>query len=141
MYQLLLVVHYLALAGSLGISMAVFALGVHASTLPAGEARPFMGRVTGAVRHASIVGLTLLVLSGIAMVLVGDVVDPVGWWFPVKLGFVAVVVVAFTIAQVYQARGRHGKAPEAAVRGAALAGRVALSAAVLATIAAVMAFG
>lgn len=142
MYKLLLMIHFLSLAGTLGISITVFVLGIHAKTLPAGEAAPLMGRVAVAVRHVSIVGLTLLVLSGIAMLLVGDlrILGPAGWWFPAKLFFVAAAVTAFIIAQVYQARARRRAEPQAAAGRAAWAGGFALSAAVLATISAVMAF-
>jgi hypothetical protein len=63
-----------------------------------------------------------------------------GWWFRAKLVFVAVVVIAFTVAQVNQARARRGEDRPVAARRAMLSGRIALSAAVLATILAVMAF-
>ena len=96
MFELLLVVHFLSLASSLGISITLFVLGLHASTLPREEAAPLMGRVAGAVRHVSIVGISLLVLSGIALVLVTgqDTVQAGGWWFRAKLVLVAVVVTA-----------------------------------------------
>jgi hypothetical protein len=50
------------------------------------------------------------------------------------------VVIAFTVAQVNQARARRGEDRPVAARRAMLSGRIALSAAILATILAVMAF-
>jgi hypothetical protein len=72
MYELLLIVHFLSLASGLGISITLFVLGLHASTLPPEDAAQLMGRVAGAVRHVNIVAIALLVLSGIALALVAD---------------------------------------------------------------------
>lgn len=142
MYEFLLIVHLLSLAASLGISVTLFILGLHASTLPADEAGSFLGRVAGAVRHVSIAGVALLVLSGIAMALQAgqEFLQAGGWWFRAKLAVVAIVVIAFVLAQVNQARARRGQNRPVAARRAMLAGRVALAAAVLATIFAVLAF-
>lgn len=142
MFELLLIVHFLSLASGLGISITLFVLGLHASTLPPGDAAPLMGRVAGAVRHVNIVAIALLVLSGIALALVTghDAVQADGWWFRAKLVFVAVVVVAFTLAQINQARARRGENRAVAARRAMLSGRIALSAAIVATILAVLAF-
>lgn len=143
MYSILLIVHFLSLASGLGISLVMFVLGLHASTLPPQEAGPLMGCVAGALRRISIAGLTLLVLSGIALALLAGeaMIAAGGWWFHAKLAFVAVVVAAFVVVQVNQARARRGEDPPLAARRAMLAGRVALAAATLATILAVLAFG
>ncbi len=142
MYELLLIVHFLSLAGALGISITLFVLGLHVSTIPPEEGAPLMARAAGAVRHVSIVAISLLVLSGIALVAVAgrEIVQAGGWWFVAKLVCVAVVVAAFSAAQVYQARARRGKNRPVAARRAMLFARTALTAAVAATILAVMAF-
>ncbi len=142
MYELLLIVHFLSLASGLGISITLFVLGLHASTLAPEDAAPLMGHVAGAVRHVNIVAIALLVLSGIALALVAgdETVQAGGWWFRAKLVFVAVVVIAFVLAQINQSRARRGKNRPVAARRAMLSGRIALSAAILATILAVMAF-
>ena len=110
MFELLLVVHFLSLVSSLGISIALFVLGLYASTLPPGDAAPLMGRVAGAVRHVNIVGITLLVLSGMALALVAghETVQAGGWWFRAKLVAVAVVVIAFILARINQVRAHRG---------------------------------
>jgi uncharacterized membrane protein SirB2 len=143
MYQLLLMVHFLSLASALGISITLFVLGLHASTLPPEEGTQLMARVSAAVRHVSIIAIALLVLSGVALVLVADqdIAQAGGWWFVAKLVSVAVVVIAFSAAQINQARARRGENRPVAARRAMLSGRLALVAAVLATIFAVMAFG
>lgn len=143
MYELLLIIHFLSLATGLGISITMFVLGLKVSALPPEEAGPLMSRVAGAVRHTGIVGITLLVLSGIGLVLVGSTGLAVsgGWWFRAKIILVVAVVAAVVFSQVYQARARRGENPPAAMRKAMLAGRVALASAVLATILAVIAFG
>jgi uncharacterized membrane protein SirB2 len=122
--------------------MTLFVLGLHASTLPPEEAVPLMGRVSGAVRHVNIVAIALLVLSGVAMVLVADreIAQAGGWWFGAKLVSVAVVVIAFIVAQINQARARRDENRPVAARRAMLSGRVALSAAIVATVLAVLAF-
>lgn len=142
MYEVLLIVHFLTLATGLGMSITLFVLGLHASTLPPEDAAQLMSRVAGGVRHVNIVAIALLVLSGVALALVADpqIVRAGGWWFLAKLVCVAVVVVAFTLAQIDQARARRGGDRPRVARRAMLSGRIALSAAVLATILAVMAF-
>jgi hypothetical protein len=70
-----------------------------------------------------------------------DIAQAGGWWFVAKLVSVAVVVIAFSAAQINQARARRGENRPVAARRAMLSGRLALVAAVLATIFAVMAFG
>lgn len=102
MFELLLIVHFLALAGSLGISITLFVLGLHASTLSPEDAAALIGRVAGAVRQVSIVGLSLLILSGIALTPVGGAGtwQAEGWWYRAKLAFVAIVVVATVLAVI-----------------------------------------
>jgi len=142
MYDLLLMIHFLSLGAGLGISLTFFVLGLQAGKIPPQEFGPMMGRVGLAMKNVSIAGVTLLVLSGIGLVLVEHgMVAAAGGWFHAKLVFVAGVVIAFTIAQINQARARRGEDPPAAGRRAMIAGRVALASAVAATILAVMAFG
>lgn len=116
-------------------------LGLHASTLSREDAAALIGRVAGAVRHVSITGLSLLLFSGIALTLVGGAStwQTGGWWFRAKLVFAAIVVVAFVPAQVNQARAGRGDNAAAAARRAMWSGRLALAAAVVATVLAVLA--
>lgn len=142
MYDLLLMIHFLSLGAGIGISLTMFVLGLQAGRMPAEEFGPMMGRIGLAMKNVSIAGVTLLVLSGIGMVLVErNMVETGGGWFHAKLVFVAGVVIAFTLVQVNQARARRGDNPPLAARRAMIAGRVALASAVTATILAVLAFG
>jgi uncharacterized membrane protein SirB2 len=141
MYDILLIIHFLSLGAGLGISLTMFVLGLQADRIPPQEFGPMMGRVGLAVRGVSITGVTLLVLSGIGMLLLErGMVSAGGIWLPIKLVFVAGVVIAFAAAQVYQARARRGVNPAVAGRRAMHAGRIALICAVIATILAVIAF-
>jgi hypothetical protein len=141
MYDILLMIHFLSLGAGLGISLTMFVLGLQAGRIPPQEFGPMMGRVGLAVRGVSITGVALLVLSGVGMVLLErGMVNAGGIWFPIKLVFVAGVVVAFTVAQIYQARARQGLNPAVAGRRAMHAGRIALICAVAATVLAVIAF-
>jgi uncharacterized membrane protein SirB2 len=141
MYDLLLMVHFLSLGAGIGISLTFFVLGLQAGKIPPAEFGPMMGRVGLAMKNVSIAGVTLLVLSGIGMVLVErGMVESGGSWFHAKMLFVAGVVIAFVIVQVNQARARRGENPPAAARKAMIAGRIALACAVAATILAVLAF-
>lgn len=142
MYDLLLMIHFLSLGAGIGISLTMFVLGLQAKNMPPQEFGPMMGRVGLAVRNVSIAGVTLLVLSGVGLVLVErGMIAAGGGWFHAKLVFVGGVVIAFIMVQVYQARARRGKSPTIAARRAMFAGRAALGCAVTATILAVMAFG
>lgn len=142
MYDILLMIHFLSLGASLGISLTVFVLGLQAGRIPPQEFGPMMGRIGLAMKKVAIAGIALLVLSGIGLVLVErSTVTEGGGWFYAKLVFVASVVIAFTIMQINQARARRGENLPAAGRRAMLAGRVALASAVAATILAVLAFG
>ncbi len=142
MYNILLMIHFLSLGAGIGISLTMFVLGLQAGKIPPEEFRPMMGRIGMAMKNVAIAGVTLLVLSGIGLVLVEPAMATVGGgWFHAKLVFVAGVVIAFTIVQVNQARARRGENPPVAGRRAMIAGRVALACAVTATILAVMAFG
>jgi uncharacterized membrane protein SirB2 len=142
MYDLLLVIHFLSLGAGLGISLTMFVLGLQAGRMPPQEFGAMMGRVGLAMRNVSIAGVSLLVLSGIGLVLVErGMVRAGGEWFPIKLVFVVGVVIAFIFAQIYQGRARRGQNPPVSARRAMLAGRIALTCAVIATILAVVAFG
>jgi len=142
MYETLLAIHFLSLGAGLGISLTFFVLGLQAGKMPPQEFGPMMGRIGLAMKNVSIAGISLLVLSGIGLVLVGDGVATAGGdWFHAKLLFVAGVVAAFTMAQVNQARARRGENPPVAARMAMISGRIALLCAVIATILAVVAFG
>ncbi len=143
MYETLLMIHFLSLGAGLGISLTFFVLGLQAAKMPLEEAGPLMGKVGLAMKNVAIAGVTLLVLSGIGLVLAGGegLAESGGWWFRVKMLFVVAVVVAFTVAQINQARARRGENPPVAGRRAMLAGRVGLTSAVAATILAVLAFG
>jgi uncharacterized membrane protein len=142
MYDILLMVHFLSLGVGLGISLTMFVLGLQAGRIPPEEFGPMMGRIGLAMKNVAIAGVTLLVLSGVSLVLAErSMVATGGGWFHAKLVFVAGLVIAFTIVQVNQARARRGENPPVAGRRAMIAGRVALACAVTATILAVMAFG
>lgn len=142
MYDILLTLHFLSLGAGIGISLTMFVLGLQAGKIPPAEFGPMMGRIGLAMKNVSIAGVTLLVLSGIGLVLVErGMVAAGGGWFHAKMVFVAGVVIAFTVVQVNQARARRGENPPAAGRRAMIAGRVALASAVAATILAVLAFG
>jgi uncharacterized membrane protein SirB2 len=142
MYDILLMVHFLSLGAGLGISLTMFVLGLQAGNIPPQEFGPMMGRMGLAMKDVALAGITLLVLSGIGLVLVErGMVAAGGDWFHAKMVFVAGVVIAFAIVQINQARARRGENPPVAGRHAMIAGRVALACAVTATILAVMAFG
>lgn len=142
MYKILLMIHFLSLGAGLGISLTMFVLGLQAGKIPLAEFGPMMGRIGLAIKNVSIAGISLLVLSGISLVLVEPGMAEIGGgWFHAKLVFVAGVVIAFIVVQVNQARARRGENPPAAGRRAMIAGRVALASAVIATILAVTAFG
>lgn len=142
MYKILLMIHFLSLGAGLGISLTMFVLGLQAGKIPLAEFGPMMGRIGLAIKNVSIAGISLLVLSGISLVLVEPgMAETGGGWFHAKLVFVAGVVIAFIVVQVNQARARRGENPPAAGRRAMIAGRVALASAVIATILAVTAFG
>ena len=141
MYDLLLMIHFLSLGAGIGISLTMFVLGLQAGKIPPAEFGPMMGRIGLAMKNVSIAGVTLLVLSGIGMVLVErGMVASGGSWFHAKMLFVAGVVIAFVIVQMNQARARRGENPPVAARKAMIAGRIALACAVAATILAVLAF-
>lgn len=142
MYDILLMVHFLSLGAGLGISLTMFVLGLQAGEIPPAEFGPMMGRIGLAMKNVVITGVSLLVLSGIGLVLVErSMVAAGGGWFHAKMTFVLGLVIAFIVAQVNQARARRGENPPVASRRAMIAGRVTLACAVAATILAVLAFG
>lgn len=142
MYDILLMVHFLSLGAGLGISLTMFVLGLQAGKIPPAEFGPMMGRIGLAMKNVAIAGVSLLVLSGIGLVLViPGKVEEGGGLFHAKMVFVLGLVIAFVVVQVNQARARRGENPPVAGRRAMIAGRVALASAVIATIMAVLAFG
>ena len=142
MYKLLLMIHFLSLGAGIGISLTMFVLGLQAAKMAPAEFGPMMGRIGLAMKNVSVAGVTLLVLSGVGLVLVEPgMVEAGGGLFHAKLAFVAAVVIAFVVVQVNQARARRGENPPVAARRAMIAGRIALASAVTATILAVLAFG
>lgn len=105
MYDILLMLHFLSLGAGLGISLTMFVLGLHAGKIPPAEFGPMMGRLGLAMRNVAIGGVSLLVLSGIGLVLVErGMVAAGGSWFHAKMVFVVGVVVAFTVVQINQGK-------------------------------------
>ncbi len=95
MYDLLLILHFIGIALSVGTGFAFMALGIGTKDMALPERGAFMLRAFVIARNGSI-GLVLLLLSGIGMVMIRGgfalLDQQIGWAFRVKMILVLVII-------------------------------------------------
>ena len=95
MYDLLLILHFIGIALSVGTGFAFMALGIGTKGMALPERGAFMLRAFIIGRNGSI-GLVLLLLSGIGMVMIHGgfavVGQQYGWPFRIKMILVLVII-------------------------------------------------
>jgi hypothetical protein len=138
LYQILLILHFVGLALGFASSFGNAVLGVLISRAEPAH-KPLLGRVPPALSRLGAVGLTLLWLTGLALVYVkfgGFASLP--WQFFVKLAAVVGLTLAVIYAHRLQARIARGDA--AAMQRIQIVGKVAMTFALVALVFAVLAF-
>lgn len=95
MYDLLLVLHFIGVALSVGTGFAFMALGIGTKDMALPERGAFMLRAFVIGRNGSI-GLLLLLISGISMVMIrggfASVSETFGWPFRIKMILVLIII-------------------------------------------------
>jgi uncharacterized membrane protein SirB2 len=111
MYDALLMLHFIGLAMGVGTSFSLVTLGRVAATLEPAERAGFFGRV-GALSKNGSIGLTLLIATGIGMMLdrgVSVMFQIGGGAFHTKLLLVVILAGCLGYSQVLRKRAREGK--------------------------------
>lgn len=141
MYTALLFLHFVGLALGVGTGFAQMALGMASRDLPPAERTAFMLRSAAIGKNGS-VGLTLLLLTGVGMMLVRGVSETFQWGggaFHAKLGLVVILFGVFGAMQSMLKRARQQGGGPAMAKLPAI-GRVMLLLSLLIVLAAVLAF-
>lgn len=141
MYDVWLILHFVGLALGVGTGFAMFTLGLATSDMAPADRAAFMRRAFALGRNSSI-GLTLLIVSGIGLVMeqgVDAVMMLGGGMFHVKLTLVVIMMGLFGYMQVLM---KKAKSPDGAASMAKLPvlGRVMLLLGISIVISAVLAF-
>ena len=142
MYDLLLMIHFIGLAMGVGTSFAMMTLGRVAASMEPAERATFFGRVGVLAKNGSI-GLTLLIASGIGMLLdrgVSVMFTIGGAAFHAKLTLVVILSGCLGYSQVLRKRMREGKDPARAAAILPKLGQGMLLLGVATVVAAVAAF-
>lgn len=105
-YQTLLTLHLIGLAIGAGTGVYIGAVNRHAArNFDQAEARALMPGINGTLSRVGLIGLVLLLLSGIGMkALIGG--PSLGTWFTVKMALVVAIVVFVGIMHMLAARMR-----------------------------------
>ncbi|NQW03281.1 MAG: hypothetical protein HQ485_04575 [Acidobacteria bacterium] len=141
MYDVWLMLHFIGLALGVGTGFAMFTLGLAAADMAPADRGAFMRRAFALSRNASI-GLTLLVVSGVGLVMslgVSAALALGGPMFHIKLTLVVVMIGLFGYMQVLI---KKAKLPDGAASMARLPmiSRVMLLLGIAVIISAVLAF-
>lgn len=145
MLDLLLILHFLGLAMGLGTGFAMMTLGIATSDMTPADRGAFMRRALLVARNGS-VGLTLLLVSGIGLVMARGVSTVFEWGGPMfhaKLTLVVILCGVFGYMQVLQRKSVSADraiADPAAAR-LAVVSKVMLLLGVSIVVTAVLAFG
>ena len=114
MYDVWLMLHFIGLALGVGTGFAMFTLGLATADMAPADRGAFMRRAFALSRNSSI-GLTLLILSGVGLVMSRGVDVVMAWggpMFHIKLTLVVVMMGLFGYMQVLikKAKGSDGAA-------------------------------
>ena len=141
MLDFLLILHFIGLALGVGTGFAMLTLGLSTADMPPADRGAFMRRASVITRNGAI-GLTLLILSGVGLVLVRGVAEVMAWggpMFHVKLTLVAIMIGVFGYLQVLLRQSRSADGAAAAAR-ISIVSRVMLVLGVSVVVFAVLAF-
>lgn len=118
MLDVLLFLHFIGLALGVGTGFAMLTLGLATADMPPADRGAFMRRASVLTRNGAI-GLTLLILSGVGLVLVRGVSMVMAWggpMFHIKLTLVAIMIGVFGYLQVLLRQSRSANGAAAAAR-------------------------
>ena len=141
MLDFLLILHFIGLALGVGTGFAMLTLGLSTADMAPADRGAFMRRASVITRNGAI-GLTLLILSGVGLVMARGVQMVMAWggpMFHVKLTLVAIMIGVFGYLQVLLRQSRSADGAAAAAR-IPLVSRVMLVLGVSVVIFAVLAF-
>jgi uncharacterized membrane protein len=141
MLDFLLILHFIGLALGVGTGFAMLTLGLATADMPPADRGAFMRRASVITRNGAI-GLTLLILSGVGLVLARGVSMVMAWggpMFHIKLTLVAIMIGVFGYLQVLLRQSRSADGAAAAAR-IPLLSRVMLVLGVSVVVFAVLAF-
>ncbi len=137
MYEALLIIHFLALAAGIGLSITLAVQAVYAGRLAPEEAGRFMAVASKAAIIAPITAL-LLVFSGIGLIFsAGWAPLDMGWEFWLKMALVALLVISVTGAKINGDKARADPTGPGIARASAF-GKSALAASIAIVIVAVL---
>ena len=140
MYDALLIIHFLALAAGIGLSITLAVQAAFAARLPTEEAGRFMALASKAAVIAPIAVL-LLILSGVGLLWqLGWAPLDFGLGFWLKMAAVALLLICVAGAKIQGDKARADPSGPGVARAEAF-GKGALVTSVLAVIAAVLTFG
>ncbi|HQX81215.1 MAG TPA: hypothetical protein PKW63_05620 [Vicinamibacterales bacterium] len=141
MLDFLLILHFIGLALGVGTGFAMLTLGLSTADMAPADRGAFMRRASVITRNGAI-GLTLLILSGVGLVMTRGVQMVMDWggpMFHVKLTLVAIMIGVFGYLQVLLRQSRSADGAAAAAR-IPLVSRVMLVLGVSVVVFAVLAF-
>lgn len=141
MHDLLMILHFLGLAGGLGASIAGTVFTVAAGRWPVAESSAFIGRAGPVLSRIGAGGLVVLIISGVSMlILAPGMAAAGGLWFHVKMVFVVLAIAVIGFIHMQQARLRRGGDAAVIRPRLRLAVRVSMMVSTAAVICAVLAF-
>ena len=141
MLDFLLILHFIGLALGVGTGFAMLTLGLSTADMAPADRGAFMRRASVITRNGAI-GLTLLIVSGVGLVMARGVQMVMAWggpMFHVKLTLVAIMIGVFGYLQVLLRQSRSADGAAAAAR-IPLVSRVMLVLGVSVVVFAVLAF-
>jgi len=118
MLDFLLILHFIGLALGVGTGFAMLTLGLSTADMAPADRGAFMRRASVITRNGAI-GLTLLILSGVGLVMARGVQMVMAWggpMFHVKLTLVAIMIGVFGYLQVLLRQSRSADGAAAAAR-------------------------
>lgn len=118
-----LILHFIGLALGVGTGFAMMRLGFATRDMPPADRGAFMRRASALSQNGSI-GLTLLIVSGIGLMLTRGVAMVMAWggpMFHIKLTLVVILVGVFGYMQVLIRKSRSADAAEAGAASARMA--------------------
>jgi uncharacterized membrane protein len=118
MLDFLLILHFIGLALGVGTGFAMLTLGLSTADMAPADRGAFMRRASVITRNGAI-GLTLLILSGVGLVMTKGVQMVMAWggpMFHVKLTLVAIMIGVFGYLQVLLRQSRSADGAAAAAR-------------------------
>lgn len=141
MLDLLLITHFIGLALGVGTGFAMLTLGLATQDMAPADRGAFMRRAQVLSKNGAI-GLTLLILSGIGLLMVRGVSMVMAWggpMFHIKLTLVVIMIGVFGYLQVLLRRSRSADGAAAAAR-IPMVSRIMLLLGVSVVVSAVLAF-